>query len=114
MRIGGRALDYPAYDLCGLLTGSEGTLAIITAVSVRLVRNPPAVKTMMAAFDSLEQAAAAESAIIAPGRVPAPLEKSGSNLFPLIEASDPAGFPVHARAVLLIYGGGYPSRPGPP
>src|SRR5258706_628783 len=52
MSIGGRALDYPAYDLCGLLTGSEGTLAIITARSVRLVRNPPAGKSIMAAFDS--------------------------------------------------------------
>ena len=54
--IGGRALDYPAYDLCGLLTGSEGMLALITAIAVRLVRNPPAVKTMLAVFDSVEQA----------------------------------------------------------
>src|SRR5579875_2296109 len=44
VRAGGRALDYPGYDLCGLLTGSEGTLALITAIYARLIRNPPGVK----------------------------------------------------------------------
>ena len=43
VRVGGRALDYPEYDLCGLITGSEGMLALITSISLRLLRNPPGV-----------------------------------------------------------------------
>jgi D-lactate dehydrogenase (cytochrome) len=113
MRIGGRALDYPAYDLCGLLTGSEGTLAIITAVSVRLVRNPPAVKTMMAAFDSLEQAGAAVSAIIAAGLVPATMEMMDRNILRIVEAYVHAGLPVDAGAVLIIDVDGYPASLDP-
>ena len=74
VRVGGRALDYPAYDLCGLLTGSEGMLALITAITARLVRNPPAVKTLLAVFDSVEQAGKGVSAIIATGLVPATME----------------------------------------
>src|SRR5260370_1404856 len=61
VQIGGRAMDYPAYDLCGLLTGSEGMLALFTSIFLRLVRTPPAVKTMLAAFDSVEQAGLAET-----------------------------------------------------
>src|SRR5260370_10665036 len=80
VRVGGRALDYPAYDLCGLLTGSEGTLAIITAVSVRLLRNPPAVKTMIAAFDSLEQAGAGLTALLPEGLGSRPTEQKGNNI----------------------------------
>jgi glycolate oxidase subunit GlcD len=113
MRIGGRALDYPAYDLCGLITGSEGTLAIITAVSVRLVRNPPAVKTMMAAFDSLERAGAAVSAIIAAGLVPATMEMMDRNIIRIVEAYVHAGLPVDAGAVLIIDVDGYPASLDP-
>ena len=113
MSIGGRALDYPAYDLCGLIIGSEGTLAIITAVSVRLVRNPPAVKTMMAAFDSLEQAGAAVSAIIAAGLVPATMEMMDRNILRIVEAYVHAGLPVDAGAVLIIDVDGYPASLGP-
>ena len=113
MRIGGRALDYPAYDLCGLITGSEGTLAIITAVSVRLVRNPPAVKTIMAAFDSLEQAGAAVSAIIAAGLVPATMEMMDRNILRIVEAYVHAGLPVDAGAVLIIDVDGYPASLDP-
>jgi len=72
--LGGPALDYPGIDLPGLLTGNEGTLAVITKTTVRLLRKPPAVMTMMAAFDSVDLACAAVSAIIAGGIVPATLE----------------------------------------
>jgi glycolate oxidase subunit GlcD len=109
MRIGGRALDYPAYDLCGLLTGSEGTLALITAIHVRLVRNPPGVKTMMVAFDSLEQAGAAVSAIISAGLVPATMEMMDRNMVGIVEAYVHAGLPTNAGAVLIIEVDGYPA-----
>jgi glycolate oxidase subunit GlcD len=109
MRIGGRALDYPGYDLCGLLTGSEGTLAIITAIHLRLVRNPPGVKTMMAAFDSLEQAGDAVSAIIAAGLVPATMEMMDRNMVGIVEEYVHAGLPTNAGAVLIIEVDGYPA-----
>jgi len=109
VRVGGRALDYPAYDLCGLLTGSEGTLALITAIHVRLVRNPPGVKTMMAAFDSLEQAGAAVSAVIAAGLVPATMEMMDRNMVGIVEEYAHAGLPTNAGAVLIIEVDGYPA-----
>ena len=109
MRIGGRALDYPGYDLCGLLTGSEGTLAIITAIHVRLVRNPPGVKTMIAAFDSLEQAGAAVSAVIAAGLVPATMEMMDRNMVGIVEEYVHAGLPTNDGAVLIIEVDGYPA-----
>src|ERR1700736_3249021 len=64
-QVGGRALDYPEYDFCGVLTGSEGMLVLMTAINARLVCNPPGIKTMLAVFDSVEQAGIATSAIIA-------------------------------------------------
>ena len=56
VQLGGQALDYPEYDLCGLVVGSEGTLAVITRADLRLIRTPPGVMTMMVAFESAEQA----------------------------------------------------------
>src|SRR5712692_2448000 len=109
VRVGGRALDYPEYDLCGLLTGSEGTLALLTAISVRLVRNPPAIKTMMAAFDSLEQAGAAVSAIIAAGLVPATMEMMDRKIVGIVEAYVHAGLPTDVEAVMIIEVDGYPA-----
>ena len=54
LTLGGPALDYPGVDLAGLLTGNEGSLAMITKTTVRLLAKPPAVMTMMAAFASVE------------------------------------------------------------
>jgi D-lactate dehydrogenase (cytochrome) len=107
VHLGGRALDYPEYDLCGLLTGSEGTLGIVTRVDVRLVRNPPGVKTMMAIFDSVEQAGAAVSAVIAAGLVPATMEMMDRKIVGIIEEYAHAGLPTDAAAVLIIEVDGY-------
>src|SRR5713226_5883905 len=100
--IGGRALDYPAYDLCGLITGSEGMLALMTTIAVRLVRNPPAVKTMLAVFDSVEQAGIAVSAIIAAGLVPATMEMMDQKIIRIVEPFAHAGLPTEAQAILII------------
>ena len=107
VRLGGRALDYPEYDLCGLVTGSEGTLALITAITVRLVRNPPGVKTLLAIFDSVEQAGEAVSAVIAAGLVPATLEMMDKNIVRIIEPFAHAGLPLDAGAVLIVEIDGY-------
>ena len=67
VQLGGSAQDYPEYDLCGLMTGSEGLLGLMTEIRVRLLRNPPGVKTLLAVFDAVEQAGKAVSAVIAAG-----------------------------------------------
>src|SRR5437588_4496664 len=101
-QVGGRALDYPAYDLCGLLVGSEGLLAVMTAFSVRLVRNPPAIKTMLAVFDSVEQAGVAVSAVIAAGLVPATMELMDKQIIRIVEEYVHGGLPTEAEAMLII------------
>ncbi|CAG0942882.1 putative FAD-linked oxidoreductase [Anaerolineae bacterium] len=107
VRVGGRANDYPEYDLVGLLVGSEGTLGIITSVDVRLVRNPPGVKTMMVTFDSIAQAGNAVSAIIASGFVPATMELMDRKIAQMIEDYAHAGLPTDAGAVIIIEADGY-------
>src|SRR5579884_3621635 len=108
VRVGGPALDYPEYDLCGLITGSEGMLALLTAITVRLRRNPPGVKTMLAIFDSSEQAVTAVSAVIAAGLVPATMEMMDQKIIRMIEPYAQAGLPLDAGAILIIEVDGYP------
>ena len=108
VRLGGRAVDYPEYDFCGLLTGSEGTLGLIVSVSFRLLRYPPAVKTMMAAFDSVQAAGEAVSAIIARGLIPATMEFMDQKMMGIVEAYANAGLPVQAGAALIIEIDGFP------
>ncbi len=105
----GRARDYPAYDFTGLLTGSEGTLGLITQATLRLIRNAPGVKTLTATFDSVEAAGQAVSAIIAAGLVPAALEMMDHNIIGIIEAYVHAGLPTEAAALLLVEVDGYPA-----
>ncbi len=109
VRVGGRALDYPEYDLCGLITGSEGMLALITTIYARLLRNPPAVTTLLAIFESVEQAADAVSAIIAAGLLPATLEMMDNKITNIAEPFAHAGLPLDAGAILIIDIDGYPA-----
>jgi glycolate oxidase len=99
---GGRVSDGPGYDLRGLFIGSEGTLGVVTKVIVRLLPLPAAVITMLATFDSIEQASGAVSGIIAAGLVPAALEMMDALTIQAVESSIKAGYPPDAGAVLLI------------
>src|SRR4051794_15040615 len=67
VQIGGPTLDTPGFDLLGVLVGSEGTLAVVTKATLRLLRKPEAVLTLLAGFDSIDAAGGAVSAIIANG-----------------------------------------------
>jgi D-lactate dehydrogenase (cytochrome) len=109
VQLGGPALDYPEYDLCGIMVGSEGTLGIVTKAFVRMIRTPPGVKTLMVAFDSLEQAGRAVSAVISAGLVPATLEMMDKKIMGMIEAYSGAGLPVQAEAGLIVEVDGYPA-----
>ena len=99
---GGKAREYPGYDLRGVLIGSEGTLAIVTKVVVRLLKEPEAVKTLLAIFRELEQASFAVSEIIAAGIVPATLEMMDRLCIEATEPAVHAGYPAGAGAVLLV------------
>jgi glycolate oxidase len=89
-------------DLCGILVGSEGTLCAITKIKVRLLRIPPSVATLLAAFPSIETASQAVSAVIGHGIVPAALEMMDSVTVGAVEAHYHAGYPTDAGAVLLV------------
>ncbi len=107
VQLGGRAFDYPEYDLTGLMTGSEGTLGLVTKMYARLIRNPLGVKTMMAAFDSVEAAGRAVSAVIAAGLIPATMEMIDQEIMRIVEDFLHIGLPVHAGAMLIVEVDGY-------
>ena len=102
VRTGGKAVDAPGLDLTGLMVGSEGTLGIVTEVTVRLLPLPEAVRTTLALFESVEAASEAVSALIARGIVPAALEMMDKLALSAIEAAFHAGYPPEAGAVLLV------------
>ncbi|HEY2067679.1 MAG TPA: FAD-linked oxidase C-terminal domain-containing protein [Gemmatimonadaceae bacterium] len=91
------------YDLLGTFIGSEGCFGVALDVTVRLERNPQAVRTLLADFTSVDAAAHAVSAIIAAGIVPAAMEMMDAAAIQAVEASIyAAGYPTDAAAVLLI------------
>ncbi|MEI7547891.1 MAG: FAD-linked oxidase C-terminal domain-containing protein [Actinomycetota bacterium] len=108
-QLGGEQPDPDGLDLRGAFVGSEGMFGIATKVLVRLTQNPPAVKTMLMDFDSVEAGARTVSAIIADGMVPAALEMMDQLCVQAVEEYIHAGLPVHAAAVLLVEVGGLPA-----
>jgi glycolate oxidase len=101
-QFGGPAEDLPGLDLVGAIVGSEGTLAIVTKIWVRLTTNPQGWRTMLGVFDSVDAATQAISEIIGAGIVPAALEMMDQGILTAIEAAYHFGFPLDAQAVLLI------------
>ncbi len=99
--LGSLAPDTPGYDLRGAFVGSEGTMGICTKVAVRLMPNPPLVRTMLLDFMSVEAAGATVSAMIAAGVVPAALEMMDAEITRAVEDFVGAGYPRDAAAVLL-------------
>ena len=99
--LGGPALDAPGLDLLGVLVGSEGTLAVVTKVTLNLLRKPAAVKTLLAAFDSTEAAGNAVSGIIGAGIIPAAVEMMDRVT---IEAAEEAVHPNFPKtdAILIV------------
>ena len=100
--MGGSTEDAPGLDLTGTLVGSEGTLAIVTKVWVRLTRNPQGCRTMLGVFDSVDDATNAISEIIGAGIVPAALEMLDQGILVALEDAFHFGFPLDAQAILLI------------
>ena len=101
IHVGGMALDPPGLDLLGVLVGSEGTLAVVTQVTLRLLRPPEAVRTLLAAFDSTETAGNAVSDVIAAGIIPSAIEMMDRLTIEAAEAAVHPNFP-DADAVLIV------------
>jgi len=101
LTIGCDALDSPGYDLLALLTGSEGMLAIITEITVKLLPIPAVAKVMMASFDDIAVAGQAVSDVIAKGIIPAGLELMDNAAIKAADDFVHAGYPHDAAAILL-------------
>jgi glycolate oxidase len=102
VRLGGKTLDPPGYDLTGVFVGSEGTFGIVTKVIVRIMRKPEAVKTLMGVFESIEDASNTVSGIVARGIIPVAIEMMDNNSIQAVEKGVAAGYPTDAVAVLLV------------
>jgi glycolate oxidase len=102
VRLGGKAAEPPGYDLLGAFIGSEGTLGIATEITVRLMRTPQKVTTVLAAFESMDAGGAAVSAIIADGVLPAAIEMMDALSIEAAEAAVACQYPEGAEAVLIV------------
>jgi len=99
---GGKETDLAGYDLTGLLTGSEGTMALVTRITVRLMRKPEMVKTALAIYESSADAGRTVAAITAQGITPVAVEMLDGVMLRMVEEATHAGYPMDAAAVLLI------------
>jgi glycolate oxidase len=101
-RIGSRAIETPGYDLTGLVVGSEGTFALVTEITVKLSRLPEEVGTLLAVFDTVEDATDTVADITSRGITPAACEMLDAWTLRAVEAVVHAGVPLVAAAVLLL------------
>jgi glycolate oxidase len=99
---GGKETELPGYDLTGLLTGSEGTMALVTKIMVRLMRKPEMVKTILAIYGGVEDCGATVAEITARAIVPVAIEMLDGVMLRMVEEATHAGYPMDAAAVLLI------------
>ncbi|MBA7695425.1 putative FAD-linked oxidoreductase [subsurface metagenome] len=110
MKLGGVTVkNRTGYELVMLFTGSEGTLGVITKITVRLLPMPKASKTMMAVFDDMVVGGQAVSNIMTSGVVPAKVEFVDNFVIRRIEEMTPMGLPVEANALLLLQADGSPA-----
>jgi glycolate oxidase len=110
IEFGGDALDTPGYDLMSVVVGSEGMLAVITEVTVKLVPKPQLARCIMASFDDLRKAGDAVAAVIAAGIIPAGLEMMDKPMTAAVEDFVHAGYDLSAEAILLCESDGTPEE----
>ncbi len=110
IEFGSRALDTPGLDLLPAIIGSEGMLAVITEVTVRLVPKPQLARCIMASFDDVRKAGDAVAAVIAAGIIPAGLEMMDKPMTAAVEDFVHAGYDLDAAAILLCESDGTPEE----
>ena len=101
VHLGGKTLDAPGYDLCGVFIGSEGTLGVATKIILRIVKRPECVQTLLAAFPGINEAGSAVSDIIAAGMLPAAIEMMDNLAIKAAEAAVHPNYP-DCGALLLV------------
>jgi glycolate oxidase len=101
VKVGSPALDTPGYDLPGVFVGSEGTLGVATKVTLRIVKRPEVVQTLLAAFDSVQAAGQTVSDVIAAGMLPAAMEIMDNLAIEAAEAAVHAHYPA-CNGLLLV------------
>ena len=102
VELGGKALDPEGPDLLGVVVGSEGTLGIVTRITLRVVRAPETVRTLLAGFETTDAAGAAVSGIVAAGILPSAIEMMDRLTIEAAELAVAPGYPEGAGAVLLV------------
>ena len=102
VHFGRKAAESSGYDLTGFFVGSEGTIGIVTEITVKLLRRPERVATLLGIFETIDDGARTVSAITAAGITPAALEMLDGWTLRAVEAACHAGYPLDAGAVLLI------------
>jgi glycolate oxidase len=110
VEFGSDALDTAGFDLLPLIVGSEGMLAVITEVTVKLVPKPQLARCIMASFDDLRKAGAAVADVIAKGIIPAGLEMMDKPMTAAVEDFVHAGYDLSAEAILLCESDGTPEE----
>lgn len=100
--VGGPAEETPGYDLVGFVVGSEGTLGMVTEVTVRLTPLPEAYHTLLAVFDTIDDCTETVSHIIAAGSLPCAIEMIDRAILGAIEDAFHLGLPRDAEAVLIV------------
>jgi glycolate oxidase len=110
VEFGNAALDAPGYDLLALMNGSEGMLALITEVTVKLTPKPELAQVVLASFDDVTQAGDAVASIIAAGIIPAGLEMMDKKATHAVEPYVNAGYDLNAEALLLCESDGTPEE----
>ncbi|MGH1358976.1 MAG: FAD-linked oxidase C-terminal domain-containing protein [Burkholderiaceae bacterium] len=101
IELGNEALDGPGLDLLAAMIGSEGMLAVVTEVTVKLLAKPPLARVVMASFDDVLKAGNAVADIIAAGIIPAGLEMMDKKTAHAVEPFVKAGYDLDAEAILL-------------
>ncbi len=101
VEFGSAALDAAGLDLLAVLIGSEGMLAVVTEVTVKLVPKPQLARCIMASFAQVDQAGDAVAAVIAAGLIPAGLEMMDQAAVRMVEPYAQAGYDIDAAAILL-------------
>jgi glycolate oxidase len=102
VHFGGRTAESSGYDLTGFFVGSEGTIGVVTEITVKLLLRPERIATLLGIFETIDDGALTVSAITAAGITPAALEMLDGWTLRAVEEACHAGYPLDAGAVLLI------------